>query len=355
MKTIRTILTCLVLALGASIPATARFATADIRDLALVYQGGTMRIDWTPDQLEPYVTHVFRDGTEQWLFDGFLFLEFRDGEGHTFTPGYAKKNATRKEWEWYLERLFEKGKSLDALDRVISEKKKKLGDPGFRHKVVLTQFTPIPDQKDWGRVGRRRLDFHNLDDQQIAMQWFTNELVKRFKKAKYKNLDLDGIYWVAESIYASFDVTKEYSDFLHRKGLKFYWIPYHNSPDADRWRDFGFDVVYQQPNYFVDDHIPANRLDETIKYAYRNGMGLEFEVDESAFTADRAGFDEHFKAYMTEFNRTGVYRNSALAYYLGSHIIIDILEQKRPAELQMLDTFARYIVNRRLNGVPPRQ
>ena len=76
-----------------------KYKTNKIRDLALIYQGGVQRIDWTPDQFVPYVTHQFADGTKEWLFDGFLFLEFADGKGSTYAYGYTKKQARKTEWE----------------------------------------------------------------------------------------------------------------------------------------------------------------------------------------------------------------------------------------------------------------
>ena len=39
-----------------------------IKDLALIYQGGVHRIDWTSDQFLPYVVHQFADGHKDWLF-----------------------------------------------------------------------------------------------------------------------------------------------------------------------------------------------------------------------------------------------------------------------------------------------
>ncbi|MDE5595604.1 MAG: DUF4855 domain-containing protein [Muribaculaceae bacterium] len=54
------------------------FSINQIRDLALIYQGGSQRIPWTEDQIEPYVVHKFGNGKKDWLFDGFLFLEFAD-------------------------------------------------------------------------------------------------------------------------------------------------------------------------------------------------------------------------------------------------------------------------------------
>ncbi|WP_242489642.1 DUF4855 domain-containing protein [Bacteroides thetaiotaomicron] len=51
-----------------------------IKDLALIYQGGVHRIDWTSDQFLPYVVHQFADGHKDWLFDGFLFWSSQMGK-----------------------------------------------------------------------------------------------------------------------------------------------------------------------------------------------------------------------------------------------------------------------------------
>ena len=51
------------------------YKVSDVRDLALIYQGGVHRLDWTQEQFVPYVTHTFADGHKDWFFDGFLFLE----------------------------------------------------------------------------------------------------------------------------------------------------------------------------------------------------------------------------------------------------------------------------------------
>ena len=50
-----------------------QYRTTDIRDMALIYQGGSHRLDWTVEEFRPYVVHEFADGERDWLFDGFLF------------------------------------------------------------------------------------------------------------------------------------------------------------------------------------------------------------------------------------------------------------------------------------------
>ena len=50
------------------------FRKNTIKDLALIYQGGINRMDWTDEQVRPYVMQQFLDGRIEWLVDGFLFM-----------------------------------------------------------------------------------------------------------------------------------------------------------------------------------------------------------------------------------------------------------------------------------------
>ena len=49
-------------------------------DAVLCYGGSHHRTPflWDKERLAPYVTYVDKEGTEHWLFDGFIFLEFQD-------------------------------------------------------------------------------------------------------------------------------------------------------------------------------------------------------------------------------------------------------------------------------------
>ena len=175
---------CLVLFAGSSGTAAAQnYQTTDIQDLALIYQGGKHRLDWTVDEFRPYVVHRFLDGSKHWLFDGFLFLEFKNGTGRCYTVGYEKEFARKPEWEWLLDRIFDEGKSLSALDRCIGEQIAEIGKPAFRHKVVLGLPEAVRDQKDWGELDGRRMDFSKDEDQIAATKWYIDQLIARFKKA----------------------------------------------------------------------------------------------------------------------------------------------------------------------------
>jgi hypothetical protein len=320
-----------------------------VRDLALIYQGGAKRIDWTQDQFEPYVAHKFADGTKDWLFDGYLFLDFSDGMGHNLAPGYCDENANREIWEWYLDRLFERGKSLDALDKCISKNKAQIGDPGFKHRIVLTLPTPITDQKDWGELNGKKLDFSLTADKLAASEWFLDQLIERFASAGYENLELVGIYWVDEDLVSTHDFPKYIAPYIHGKGLEFIWIPYFRAPGHERWQDMGFDMAYHQPNHFFHPELPDNRLDEAVDIALVNGMAMEFECDSKALYGIEGSSYDRMNAYMDAFVRQHVFSTCPIAYYTGSYSFIDMLKNPCPENQKIMDRFARFIVDRRSN------
>ena len=269
--------------------------------------------------------------------------------GYTLSPGYDKLFARRAEWEWYLDRIFEPGKSLDALDQAISEKKATLGDPGFRHKIVLTVIVAHKDQKDWGELDGKQLDFSNVEDQKAATYWFIDQLADRFAKAGYKNLDLYGLYWIDEDMVHTNDFPKQIKSYINDKGLKFVWIPYWNAPGHERWKELGFDIAYQQPNYFFHDDIPYERLDAAIDTALVNNMGMEFECDVRAMSQNDPNWQYRMKDYIDAFEKRGVFENSAIAYYTDNHLFLDMVENPSPENQAIMDRLARFIVDRRSN------
>lgn len=325
-------------------PAAAQeYRTTDIQDMALIYQGGSHRLDWTVDEFRPYVVHRFADGSRDWLFDGFLFLEFKDGSGRNYTVGYEKLNARKGEWAWLLDRIFEQGKSLSALDRCIDEEIARLGKPAFRHRVVLGLPEAIRDQKDWGELDGRTMDFSKEEDQIAATKWYIEELVDRFKAAGYKHLDLSGFYWVAEDTNHCAELTIPLSEYIHSKGKLFYWIPYWQAKGHEDWKHLGFDVAYQQPNHFFNHSIPDSRLDDACAVARRHGMAMEFEFDEKATAAIPNSSHERMVAYIDRFEKNDVFNSSAIAYYCGNRGVLTLNESKDPKDKAVMDRLARLI------------
>lgn len=343
----QTLLCFVVLSFTFFISVFAQYKTDKIKDLALIYQGGVNRLDWTQEQFLPYVVHQFADGHKDWLFDGFLFLDFSDGKGRNYAYGYNKENARKEEWVWLLNRLFEKGKGLSALDNCIQREKKELGNPRFLHSVVIGLPIALPKQTDWGTLDGKALNFNNQTDQIRAMKWYVKQLIKKFRKANYENIKLVGFYWIDEDIATCKDLSMYISKYVHSYNKQMYWIPYWKAKGYEQWKQLGFDIAYQQPNHFFTATIPDSRLDEACQSALLNNMGMEFEFDERALFTHKDSFYYRMKAYIDVFEKYNVFKNSAIAYYSGSKAILEMYKSKDPNDIEIMDRLANLIVKRR--------
>ena len=318
------------------------YAKYKVRDMALIYHGGSHRQAWDLDDFRPYVTHTFADGTTNWLFDSFLFLELHNGEGKQFSTGYQSGNANRKDWELYLQKLFGNNVGLGALDKCISEYKTKIGNPSFRHKVVLTCLIPIEKQTDWGSLNGVEMNFNKMSHRYHVAKWFIDQLVNSFR-GMYRNLDLIGIYWIEESGEYG-ELAKYIKPYIESLGLDFIWIPYWNASGANRWQQMGIDMAYLQPNYFFSQNVPYDRFEQVVTFARNNHMGLEFECDERAVTDD--AYAKRMDDYITAFEENGVFDNAAIAYYTGANAFTMGYDTPTARFTPVIDRLARHIVER---------
>lgn len=330
-----------------------------VRDLALIYAGDdAIRPQWTSEQLRPYIAHTYADGSADWLFDGFLFLEFRytsPVDGYVdFRPVANSKPARREHYEHYLNTIFGEGRGLSALDREISRLKEQIGDPGFRHKIILTLFMPRDGQTDWGEVDGKQLDFNNFDDKLTAVEWLLGQLVERFDQAGYQNLDLIGMYWIHEELRDLDGIfTKAVSQKVHRHGLKFCWIPWFKAPGSERWREYGFDMVYQQPNYGVWPKAPQSQLNEACLMAREHNMGLEFETSTRALSSVQdddsisTEYAKRFNRYLDVFAVEGVKTHAPIAYYTDTKFLLQVSQNPVKRDVKLVDRLARFISERR--------
>ncbi len=216
--------------------------------------------------------------------------------------------------------------------------------------MVLTVPVPIAHQKDWGKIGTRRLDFDKPDDAKRACQWYIDQAIRRFKKAGFNNLELTGIYWVAEDSGRTFEsLPRQVAQYVHRKGLQFIWIPYFKAKGYDHWRNIGFDIAYHQPNHFFHKELPDSRIDEACAIARDNGMAMEFECDLRALYQNKDSYYNRMVAYLDGFERNKVFDQSAIAYYTDSHLLLDFIKNPCPENQAIMDRLARHIAGRRSN------
>ena len=90
---------------------------------------------WDKGRFAPYVTYVDPDGKEQWLFDGFIFLESQDVDrpdsgAYSFMTGVLRDtgvSAGKEQWQELIDYYFTKGNCVDALEQAVKEATARLG------------------------------------------------------------------------------------------------------------------------------------------------------------------------------------------------------------------------------------
>ncbi|WP_352406015.1 DUF4855 domain-containing protein [Petrimonas sp.] len=306
------------------------------RHLVLIYDGGAHRsIRWDSKHFAPYVSADV-NGETDWLFDGFLFLEIKDGQGRGFASGYEKMPARKTEWENLLHNYFSKGNAIHALNEQIGNiRKDSNGNKGFtKRKIVLSLPEPIPGQVDWGTLDGRPLLFSNKKDRLDACKWYINYAEELFQNANFENVELVGFYWLAEEATNSRDLAMDVASYIYSKKYDFYWIPYFNSDGYSEWEKLGFNAVYYQPNYFFNESVPYERLQETCNRARKFQMNLEIEFDERALKNNKNwGYRLH--DYLDVFERNGVFDSLKVTYYQGGDAFYRLSHSKEPADVEL--------------------
>ncbi len=330
-----------------------KYGKTTISDLVLIYHGGAHRtMEWNKDQFTPYVVHQNQQGKKNWLFDGFLFTEFIDGKGHHFAHGNETSELARKpEWEWLMERQFEKDKGFSALDQCIGEQIKEMGKPPFKHKLVVVMPVPEKTQKDWGSINRP-MDFSKAEDRIEACKWYIDRFLDRYRKEGYQHLDLEGFYWVSEKDSAYRDILVQVGDYIRSKKLKLYWIPYWTAAGFDNWKTDKFDFAYIQPNYFFKNEVNYERLDAVCAFAKGTNMGLEMEFDERALADAKESKRERLISYIEAFEDNEVFKKASVAYYQGGATIYEFYRSKNPLDKEVMDRLAKIIIKRKKMKLP---
>lgn len=345
----------------------------DIDDLALIYIGSQNRPDWTKEKLMPYVVHTYADGTQSWMFDGFLFMDYMMYDPETgMMVGLGEDNvdpSRRIHWERLIDVQFGQNDctGLTALDQLIGELIPSLGEPGHKHKVVFNVPVPHKPSQIWGAIDGTSMNISYSDDKIKVMKWYADEFMKRWEEAGFKNIELDGIYWTKESFFEDYWSTliPTVNEYFHSLGLKVYWIPYLNARGWDHWKEWGMDVAYIQPGYYFTTDRPYSRLEESVENAWNNDMAMEMEFEginygyntatkqSYTYTPENCGlysngqeFYNRFATYIDYFEEQGVFDFMPVAYYNGRQAVYDFSTSKDPKDQEIINRLA-LIMNKR--------
>lgn len=349
-----------------------RTKAPDFANMVLCYGGSAHRsvYGWDKDRFDAYVTYTDTAQVEHWLFDSFLALEFADldkstGVKYSLMAGQVDgPSGGRKNWENMIDYWFAEDNGFAALDESIGQACRRLGDPGFRHKVVMFIPDPIPgiNAKDhdsehvyWGELDGRQLDFSVDADRSLAYRWYVDEVRRRFNAAKYKHIDLAGFYVMSECITIKsepwtdhakiHDLVPPLSKYLHSVNEYLYWIPFSQGAGWRRGRELGFDYVWMQPNHFWrGDDCPMSRY---ALFLRDEGVGMEMEFDTKVYEKNpkhpvyRARFQEYLDCAVKE----GVYGSQPITYYIDANCVYDLSRSESASDREFYHNFCEFVIN----------
>ena len=339
---------------------------------------------WDAERFGPHVSWKAPDGSEQWLFSAFLFLEGYDKvHDKTFVLAPEGVSAGKAEWEYQLDIWLGQEGSVAQLDKACASTASRIGDPPCKRQVVIGIPDPIMFEKFYDKHSATDywgdgLDFADVQNRIKAYQWYIDEVRARFSSLNLKYLNLAGFYICSEEIYLPYDIDVNcryknwdeiipaVAEYCHAASQGLYWIPYHIAPGYQYWKDLGFDQAWMQPNWYWDlrneGRHPFNTTIAAIRYADMSGMELEFEYScvaaemkggkmgpdsdgKLTFTeADVPALKERVRRYMQEFKDADFYGRRSIALYSGSNALTQLATSPVAEDRELYDDICRFIL-----------
>ena len=344
---------------------------------------------WDAARFAPHVSWKAPDGKEQWLFEGFLFLEGSDWHhNRTFVLGPGK-SAGKEEWKYQLDLWLGADGCVANLEKACADVASRIGKPSRRRGVIIgipdaIMFETFSDKKSsttyWGALEGRQLDFAAVEDRMSALRWYIDTARELFKAIGSKYLELSGFYITSEEIYLPWDIdvnckyknwdviAPELASYCHSAGQGLYWIPYHMGPGYKFWKQLGIDQTWMQPNWYWDLHAGEKHpFAKTIAAIKEYGMGMELEFEYSGVAAEMTGgkmgpdgegrlifkesdvpaLQDRIRHYMQEYKDAGLYGTGSIALYSGSNALTQLAESPLPEDRKLYNEICEFIIGNR--------
>lgn len=357
-----------------------------IADAAICYGGHSARNPylWTPERFEKTVAYTDENGQEHWLFDNMIMMELWDDDyAVTFSIANDGRFSSKKEhWQRQLDYWFDKEYGFAALDQCVADVASRIGEPATKRGIIFSLPDPVYFEHYtnamkgenlntvyWGEIDGVEMDFAKPEDRVKAYIWLIDAVRAKFAEAGYRHIELIGFYILSEELsvpggfryeYKQHDITiKAAADYCHSVNEGFYWVPYAMAPGIESSKDFGFDLVVMQPNYYWTD---ARWTWEQIESKIRdNGLGMELEFEgthgepltSSILTNLKNGEENpygernkaRFKEYLDNARARGLYGEVPFVLYSGTNGLYELGTSEDIKDQAVYHELCKFIIN----------
>lgn len=317
-------------------------------DMVLIYTGGAHRTSgwFQRNHFDPYIALDRNDETFDWLFDGFLFLEIRDGE-KSFFGSHGSIPANKEDWTSYIEKFVAPNLNMSALNDQIEVQKSKGRETSLfeKRKIIIGIPEAKEGQKNWGSLNGKNLDFDLEEDRIVAYKWFVDYAIERFNSQNYQNLELVAFYWIQEGTRIE-NTIEAMSEYVHGKNYFFYWIPHFVGANNvnNNWQVLGFDRAYLQPGYFYRTDTDYWRLAESAQRVNRYQFVPYVEFDTRVLRSN-GNWGYRLDDTIDVFGDYGFWDTQPIGYYQGfdgwCHLSISVNQQDKNLYHRLAEIIAR--------------
>lgn len=298
-------------------PEREQFATTEntpvkAKEIVITYNGMGEE-----NMLLPFVAYLDKDGNIKDTFmDGFLACP----PGSLPSGRLPHLENYKEDWEYVIESSFTGNMGFDELEKTVEQVKTALNKPDYKVQVYFSFLTLWESVTDFGDVDGDGIseDLSKKEDRNKVINWFIRRCEDEFNARGYKNLTLNGFYWMNESVIWEWDdahIIAETGREVHKAGYPFLWIPYYRAHRFFLGYELGFDVVSMQPNFVFTNDAPVWRFESTASMTKARNMCVEIEHTYQALS------DPHFaRNYMLYlyYGKTLGYMDSIHIYYNDS-------------------------------------
>lgn len=356
-----------------------------IADAAICYGGHSARNPylWTPERFEKSVVYTDEQGLEHWLFDNMIMMElWTDDYAVTYSIANDGRYSSRKEhWQEQIDYWFDQQYGFAALEKCIADAAKRIGNPPTKRGIIFSLPDPVyfehysnamkgenMNTVYWGEIDGVAMDFSKPEDRIKAYLWLVDEVRARFAQADYEYIELIGFYVLSEELsapgsfryeYKQHDITiKALADYCHSINEGLYWVPYAMAPGIESSRDFGFDLVVMQPNYYwTDARWTWDQIEQKI---VDNGLGMELEFEgthgepltSSILSNLKDGHPNpyaernkaRFQEYLDNAQSRGLYGTVPFVLYAGTNGLYELAVSEDEKDMELYHKLCKFVV-----------
>ncbi len=283
----------------------------DIKAGTLIYNGVNEKETFSKEYFDRYTSYQTPDGQTKDFFQTFIIAGLRyDGGRFAEVP---ENKADYIDWKNYIERTFAEQGALNQLN---------LSAKGQNKQVDVYIAIPYPKQKDPILKLNDEVVENNLESRKELVNWYITEVAEEWEKNDFGHLNFKGFYWLNETVrsYEDERLLPAVAERIHEDGRLFIYSPHATSTNFKKWKSYGFDAAFLQPNAFRS-HLKdkEKRLHMAFLKAQMYGTGINIEINSYSQAQAHYG-EEAFDLYIDYAKRYGL-DEKGMIFYQGVNMV----------------------------------